>query len=244
VTVSTRAQDRTLGAEARIGVISPYQSQVRLLRAKIDELLKDMARSVEVNTIDGFQGREKDVIIFSTVRSRVGKKASSIGFVADERRINVGLTRARAALLVVGHRHALARNETWLSFVRTASNAGSAPPHVTATPSPHPSASPDLLASRTFQDAVRQHGAVQGLPAGHHGRQSEALRAEGAQAREGAALLRWGGGGHVRRQRGPGGGPRQARRQGRGRVQQARPHVTPQVTLPCTEQRERSALRA
>ena len=120
---NTTAQDRALGGSPLIGVITPYQSQVKLVKTKMEGLLKEMAKNVEVNTIDGFQGREKDVIIFTTVRTRVGKKASNIGFVADERRINVGLTRARCALLLVGHRHALARNDTWLSFIRTASDA-------------------------------------------------------------------------------------------------------------------------
>lgn len=58
---------------------------------------------MDINTIDGFQGREKDITIFSCVRAIApGRKKGTIGFVADERRINVGLTRARCSLLVVG----------------------------------------------------------------------------------------------------------------------------------------------
>lgn len=120
-------QDRAKGTKSSIGVISPYKSQVNLLREKIDGLLGDVGRSIDVNTIDGFQGREEDVIIFSTVRTTVGRKAARIGFVADERRINVGLTRARCSLLVIGHRHALAKNEHWRGLIQRASDRRCAP---------------------------------------------------------------------------------------------------------------------
>ncbi|KAK9812831.1 hypothetical protein WJX72_004417 [[Myrmecia] bisecta] len=102
-----------------VAVISPYKAQVKLLREKFTEALgKEGAKMVDINTIDGFQGREKDVAIFSAVRSRVG---GSIGFVADERRINVGLTRARSALIVIGNARALQRDQRWGNLVRHAS---------------------------------------------------------------------------------------------------------------------------
>jgi hypothetical protein len=66
-----------------------------------------------------FQGREKDVVIFSCVRT-AGVHHRSIGFVADERRINVGITRARCALLIIGHAASLAVDERWRNLVKSA----------------------------------------------------------------------------------------------------------------------------
>jgi len=63
------------------------------------------------------QGREKDVAIFSTVRTQVGR---SIGFVADERRMNVGLTRARSSLIVIGNAKALKGDERWGNLIKQA----------------------------------------------------------------------------------------------------------------------------
>lgn len=99
-----------------VGIVSPYKAQVKLLQDKLKQALgEDVARKrVDVNTIDGFQGREKDLVIFSTVRAR---EQRSIGFVADERRINVGLTRARSSMIVVGHAGALAQDGHWGNFV-------------------------------------------------------------------------------------------------------------------------------
>ena len=66
------------------------------------------------------QGREKDIVIFSAVRSRKGAR---IGFVADERRINVGLTRARTSLLLVGNAAALSNDAQWQTFVDMATKS-------------------------------------------------------------------------------------------------------------------------
>ena len=68
--------------------------------------------------LNDLQGREKDVAIFSTVRD--GKKHGSIGFVADERRVNVGLTRARSSLIVIGNAKALKTDERWGNLVKQA----------------------------------------------------------------------------------------------------------------------------
>ncbi|RMZ53306.1 hypothetical protein APUTEX25_004794 [Auxenochlorella protothecoides] len=105
-----------------VAVISPYKAQVSLLRRLfLAALGPDMAKTVDINTIDGFQGREKDVAIFSTVRS---SRRGSIGFVADERRMNVGLTRARSSLLVVGNAAALAQDGNWGALVSVCATKG------------------------------------------------------------------------------------------------------------------------
>jgi superfamily I DNA and/or RNA helicase len=96
-----------------IGVIAPYAAQISLLyrllntdakyRQRFASTLGDYRMmqlgNIEVKTVDGFEGREKDVIIFSTVRNNA---AGYIGFLADRRRLNVGLTRAKRGLFVVG----------------------------------------------------------------------------------------------------------------------------------------------
>ncbi|CAI7833455.1 unnamed protein product [Closterium sp. NIES-53] len=102
-----------------VGVISPYKHQVKLLRDKFRELLGEGAHRVDVNTVDGFQGREKDVIIFSCVRAGRGK-GKSIGFLSDFRRMNVGITRARSSMLVVANAAALMVDEHWGNLVKHA----------------------------------------------------------------------------------------------------------------------------
>ena len=76
-----------------IAVISPYSAQVRLLR----EMLKEP--EIEIDSVDGFQGREKEAVIVSLVRSN---REGEVGFLADTRRMNVALTRARRKLIVIG----------------------------------------------------------------------------------------------------------------------------------------------
>lgn len=78
-----------------IAVITPYAAQVRLLR---DQLLDEYA-NLEIDTVDGFQGREKEAIVISLVRSNSN---GEIGFLGDVRRMNVALTRARRKLVVIG----------------------------------------------------------------------------------------------------------------------------------------------
>lgn len=82
-------------APDQIGVITPYNAQVALLR----EALEATFDGVEVDSVDGFQGREKDVIVLSLVRSN---DRCEVGFVADARRLNVAVTRARRHLAVIG----------------------------------------------------------------------------------------------------------------------------------------------
>jgi superfamily I DNA and/or RNA helicase len=78
---------------ADIAVIAPYAAQVRLLREQLS------MPGLEIDSVDGFQGREKEAVVISLVRSNA---KGEIGFLADERRMNVALTRARRKLLVIG----------------------------------------------------------------------------------------------------------------------------------------------
>ena len=85
-----------------VAVITPYAAQVRLLR----ELLR--GAGVEIDSVDGFQGREKEAVVISFVRSN---PEGEIGFLADVRRTNVALTRARRALVVIGDSATLSHHE-------------------------------------------------------------------------------------------------------------------------------------
>ncbi|OWF55838.1 helicase senataxin [Mizuhopecten yessoensis] len=86
-----------------IGIIAPYQSQKSLI---VDYLRQWKMASIEVGTVDGFQGREKEVIIMSCVRA---SSSGGIGFVGNRKRMNVALTRARSAMYVVGNLSSLER---------------------------------------------------------------------------------------------------------------------------------------
>ncbi len=88
-------------AAEQIAVIAPYAAQVRLIRNRLQH------SAIEVDTVDGFQGREKEVVIVTFVRSNA---VGEIGFLADTRRTNVALTRAKRALRVIGDSATLANN--------------------------------------------------------------------------------------------------------------------------------------
>ena len=97
-----------------IGIVTPYAGQVRAIR----DIVPDSMQSVEVRTVDGYQGREKDLIIFSCVRSN---KDGNVGFLSDRRRLNVALTRAKRGLVVVGNPETLRNDQNWrawLEYVR------------------------------------------------------------------------------------------------------------------------------
>lgn len=102
-----------------LGVISPYKQQVALLKRNLSYgTLSD--EWLEVGTVDSFQGREKDVIVVSTVRSSA---SSGIGFVADMRRLNVSITRAKRALWIVGDSQRLSSGSTeWRDLVQHCQN--------------------------------------------------------------------------------------------------------------------------
>ncbi|UUO09050.1 AAA domain-containing protein [Blastopirellula sp. J2-11] len=91
----------------QIAVISPYAAQVRLLRESLPE-------GVECDSVDGFQGREQEVVICSLVRSN---EKGEIGFLADVRRMNVAMTRAKRKLIVIGDSSTIGGNEFYARFL-------------------------------------------------------------------------------------------------------------------------------
>ena len=93
-----------------IGIITPYAGQVRAIRNSMSERLDD----VEVRTVDGYQGREKEVIIFSCVRSNPEK---NVGFLSESRRLNVALTRAKRGLIVIGDPDTLRSDKNWKAWL-------------------------------------------------------------------------------------------------------------------------------
>lgn len=82
-----------------VGVISPYRAQVELLKQTFEQEISTRPIQLSVNTIDGFQGQERDIILISLVRSN---DKQEIGFLVDYRRMNVAMTRARKKLVIVG----------------------------------------------------------------------------------------------------------------------------------------------
>ena len=93
-----------------IGIVTPYAGQVRTIR----DMLPESMQGVEVRTVDGYQGREKDVIIFSCVRSN---SDGNVGFLSDRRRLNVALTRSKRGLVVIGNPDTLRHDENWRDWI-------------------------------------------------------------------------------------------------------------------------------
>ena len=94
-------KNRIFDESIDVGIISPYRAQVQLLRKMIrqKEYFRPYRRLITVNTVDGFQGQERDIILISLVRSNDG---GDIGFLRDLRRMNVAITRARMKLIILG----------------------------------------------------------------------------------------------------------------------------------------------
>lgn len=107
-----------------IAVVTPYAAQARLIRRMTRQLTQDSGPPyVEVSSTDGFQGREKEAVVFSCVRSN---DYGAVGFVSDWRRVNVSFTRARRALIVIGNDQTLRRGDpdTWMPWLAWADAHG------------------------------------------------------------------------------------------------------------------------
>ena len=102
-------RQRVLDEQIDVGIISPYRAQVQYLRSLIKkrEFFKPYRSLVSVNTVDGFQGQERDVILISLVRSN---EEGQIGFLRDLRRMNVAITRARMKLIILGNVRTMTRH--------------------------------------------------------------------------------------------------------------------------------------
>jgi len=100
----------------KAGVISPYKAQVDTLREKLGQLpiMEKMQKNITVNTVDGFQGQERDIIYISLVRSN---SEGEIGFLADIRRMNVAITRAKKKLVIVGDSATLGAHPFYKDFL-------------------------------------------------------------------------------------------------------------------------------
>ncbi|OJD35316.1 trna-splicing endonuclease [Diplodia corticola] len=106
----------------KIGIITPYKSQLRELKDRFSRQYgESVFEYVEFNTTDAYQGRESEVIIFSCVRA---SPAGGIGFLQDIRRMNVGLTRAKSSLWVLGNSQSLVRGQFWKWLVEDAQKRG------------------------------------------------------------------------------------------------------------------------
>ena len=102
-------KQRVLGDSIDVGIISPYRAQVQYLKKLIKkyEFFKPYRRLISVNTVDGFQGQERDVILISLVRSN---DEGQIGFLKDLRRMNVAMTRARMKLIILGNKDTMTKH--------------------------------------------------------------------------------------------------------------------------------------
>jgi len=114
-----------------IGVVTPYSGQVRLLNDLFEGAggreENERYHGLEIKTVDGYQGREKDVIVLSAVRAN---DSGEMGFLTDRRRLNVAITRARRGLILLGHPRTLRNDSNWASWCDWASERGLEAYHV------------------------------------------------------------------------------------------------------------------
>ncbi|GEQ71836.1 hypothetical protein JCM33374_g5522 [Metschnikowia sp. JCM 33374] len=104
--------------KGRIGIISPYKEQIRTLRDTFQRKFGNLIfNEIDFNTVDGFQGQEKEIIIMSCVRA---SESGSVGFLSDVRRMNVALTRARTTLWILGNKSSLRRDRVWNKLISDA----------------------------------------------------------------------------------------------------------------------------
>ena len=115
--VSREGRSYAQSLAGKIAIVTPYKAQVQNLKNALGPYLRNMGcqlSDIEINTVDAFQGREKDIIIFNCVRSNtMSSVQGSLGFLTDVRRLNVAVTRPRHFLFVVGNANTLLKSDTW-----------------------------------------------------------------------------------------------------------------------------------
>jgi senataxin len=110
-----RTDYSNVDSKGKIGIITPYKAQLFRLRQRFTEMYGEgITEEIEFNTTDAFQGRECEIIIFSCVRA---SPTGGIGFMTDIRRMNVGLTRAKSSLWILGDSRALVQGEFWAKLI-------------------------------------------------------------------------------------------------------------------------------
>ncbi|EPG66475.1 AAA domain-containing protein [Leptospira wolffii] len=105
----------------RIAILTPYRYQRYLIKNRIEELSADRKNSIEVETVDSFQGREMEIVLFSLVRSN---PEGQVGFLSERRRWNVGMTRAKRLLVMVGDGSTVGQDEFFRDLIGTVEEKG------------------------------------------------------------------------------------------------------------------------
>ena len=115
--IDTIGRERFLSERLDVGIISPYKVQTQYLRQQIRkrEEFRPFRQVISVNTVDGFQGQERDLIFISLVRSNDN---GQIGFLSDLRRMNVAMTRARMKLIIFGDKHTLCHHPFYRQLIK------------------------------------------------------------------------------------------------------------------------------
>lgn len=124
--LETQGKSQGTLAPSDIGIIAPYRKQVQKIRKALEKIAKDFKfkdmRGLKVGSVEEFQGQERKVILVSTVRSSPDyaeiDQQFNLGFVKNEKRFNVAVTRARALLIVVGNPRVLTTDPTWNRFIQ------------------------------------------------------------------------------------------------------------------------------
>lgn len=121
--IKSIGKERVISEQIDFGIISPYKGQTYYLRhlIKQNSFLRSIRKRISVNTVDGFQGQERDVILISLVRTNA---TGRIGFLSDLRRINVAITRAKMKLFIIGNSDTLSQNKFYKYLYEYIENRG------------------------------------------------------------------------------------------------------------------------